>query len=94
MAPRARTGREGREGAPGQQGEQGEKGENGKDGAPGQTGEKGDRGPQGPPISTKLSTICVIQKGQGTPKLGLGLIAEGGDCATTDQKLQVFIPTA
>jgi hypothetical protein len=62
-------------------GPQGPKGDKGDKGATGATG------PQGPPISTQLTTVCVIEKGN-SAHLGIGAECNG------HTQLQVYVPAS
>ena len=59
----------------------------GPQGPKGDKGATGATGPQGPPISTQLTTVCVILKGQ-SAHLGIGVECNG------HEQIQVYVPAS
>ncbi len=59
----------------------------GPQGPKGDKGATGATGPQGPPISTQLTTVCVVEKGNST-RLGIGAECNGHTA------LQVYVPAS
>ena len=59
----------------------------GPQGPKGDRGATGATGPQGPPISTQLTTVCVILKGQ-SAHLGVGAECNG------HEQIQVYVPAS